>query len=232
VRIGALLARFEARALILWAAAAAVLWGFLVLAGEMREGETAAVDRQLLLALRTPGHPADPIGPRWFEESMRDMTALGGVTVLTLTTVTAVLALLFHRKRVHALVMGATVLLADVSSEVLKVVYDRPRPMLVPHGSFVYSASFPSGHSTLSAATYLTLAAIVASLEPTRKLKILVFALAVLIIAGVGFSRVFLGVHWPSDVLAGWSLGSLWAFAALIGLHALRGPPRRTPGPA
>jgi undecaprenyl-diphosphatase len=145
-------------------------------------------------------------------------------------TITAVAALLYHRKRRHALVMGATVVLAQISSEALKAVYNRPRPTLVPHGSFVYASSFPSGHSTLAAATYLTLAAIIASLERPRRAKVFVFTLAALIIMAVGFSRVYLGVHWPSDVLAGWSLGSLWALAALIVLHAFR--PAAPPEPA
>ena len=221
-RLARLFQRTEAKALVLWAGAAGLLWAFLNIAGEMGEGETAALDRRLLLALRTPGDPTSPIGPRWLQEAMRDLTALGGVTVLTLLTVTAVVTLLFHGKRRHALVMGATVVLAQISSEALKAFYDRPRPTLVPHGSFVYSSSFPSGHSTLAAATYLTLAAIVASLERTRQAKIFVFVLALLIVPAVGFSRVYLGVHWPSDVLAGWSLGALWALGALIAMQALR----------
>ena len=220
------LGRLEARVLIALAAAAAALWAFLGVAGEMREGETAALDARLLLALRRPGHPADPIGPRWLEECMRDLTALGGATVLTLVTITAVVTLLFHAKRRHALVMGATVIAAQLSGEVLKALYDRPRPTLVPHGSYVYSASFPSGHSTIAAATYLTLAAIIAHLERTRRAKAFVFVLASLMISAVGFSRVYLGVHWPSDVLAGWALGALWALAAWIALQMLlRGRP-------
>jgi undecaprenyl-diphosphatase len=230
IRLGAVLGRLEARALILWAAAAGALWAFLAIAGEMAEGETAAMDRRLLLALRRPGDPLTPLGPRWLQECMRDITALGGFTILTLLTITAVVTLLFHGKRRQALVMGATVILAQISSEALKAFYDRPRPTLVPHGSLVYSSSFPSGHSTLAAATYLTLAAIVASLERTRRAKIFVFILALLIVPVIGVSRVYLGVHWPSDVLAGWSLGSLWALGALIALHALRPGPVQTPG--
>ncbi len=222
VALRPLLARLEARALVLWAGAAGALWAFLNIAGEMSEGETAILDRKLLLALRQPGHPDDPIGPRWLQEVMRDLTALGGTTVLTLITITAVVMLLFHAKRRQALVMAATVILAQISSEALKAFYDRPRPTLVPHGSIVYSASFPSGHSTLSAATYLTLAAIVASLQRTGREKISVFTLALVMIIAIGFSRVYLGVHWPSDVLAGWSLGSLWALAALIALRAMQ----------
>ena len=149
---------------------------------------------------------------------MRDVTALGGVTVMTMVTIVAVLAFLMHRRRWHAGIMAATVLLAFVSSEGLKMVYSRPRPDLVPHGSFVYSGSFPSGHSTLSAATFLTLAMLIASLEPSRGTKRMVFILAGMLVLGIGFSRVYLGVHWPSDVLAGWSLGAAWALAAWMAL--------------
>jgi undecaprenyl-diphosphatase len=116
-----------------------------------------------------------------------------------------------------------TVLLADISSEGLKDLYGRPRPELVPHGSYVYSASFPSGHSTLSAATFMTLAVLIASLEPNRGTKRMVFILAALLVLGIGFSRVYLGVHWPSDVLAGWCLGAAWALAAWTALLRLGG---------
>ena len=217
-RLRALLGRVEVRALMLWASAAGALWFFINVAGEMREGETTALDTRLLLALRTPGHPADPIGPPWFEETMRDITALGGVTFLTLLTVSAIAILLFHGKRRHALIFLVTVVSAQVTTELLKGFFGRPRPTLVPHGSFVYSHSFPSGHSTLAAATLLSLAALVASLERTRRAKIYDFVLAILITFAVGFSRIYLGVHWPSDVLAGWALGSMWALGSLIAL--------------
>lgn len=214
------LRRFEARVLVGMVLAAGALWAFLVLGGEMAEGETASVDRSLILALRTPGDLDNPIGPRNIEEAVRDLTALGGTTVVALVTVVGVLAFAFHRKYRHALVLTGAVLLAWMSSDAGKALYDRPRPDLVPHGAFVYSGSFPSGHSTLSAATYLTLAMLVASLETRRRTKVLAYSLAAALVVAVGFSRVYLGVHWPSDVLAGWCLGSLWALAAWITLRA------------
>jgi undecaprenyl-diphosphatase len=110
------------------------------------------------------------------------------------------------------------VAVAFAASEGLKDFYGRPRPELVPHGSYVYSASFPSGHSTLSAAVYLSLAMLISSLEPERGTKRLVFTLAGLLVLGIGFSRVYLAVHWPSDVLAGWSLGAAVALAAWVAL--------------
>ena len=209
-----LLRRIESRALILVIGAAGGFWAFFNIAGEMTEGETQAFDKHILLALRNPANLSEPLGSRSFEEAMRDVTALGGVTVMTLVTLVGVLAFLMHGKRWRAGILAGTVLLADISSEALKQLYGRPRPDLVPHGSYVYSASFPSGHSTLSAATFLTLAMLIASLEPNRGTKIMVFALAMLLVLAIGVSRVYLGVHWPSDVLAGWCLGGGWALAA------------------
>jgi undecaprenyl-diphosphatase len=213
-----LLRRIESRALILVIGAAGAFWAFFNIASEVGEGDTSALDRHILLALRNPADPSDPIGSRSFEEAMRDVTALGGVTVMTLVSTVAVLAFLMHRRFWHAGILAGTVFLAFVSSEGLKHLYGRPRPDLVPHGSYVYSASFPSGHSTLSAATFLTLAVLIASLEPNRGTKIMVFGLATLLVLGIGVSRVYLGVHWPSDVLAGWSLGAAWALAAWTAL--------------
>jgi undecaprenyl-diphosphatase len=218
-----LLRRIESLALIWVIGAAGALWAFFGIAGEVGEGETSALDKHILLALRNSADLSDPIGSRSFEEAMRDVTGLGGVTVMILVTIVAVLAFLIHRKRWHAGVLAATVLLAYVSSELLKHIYDRPRPDIVPHGSYVYSASFPSGHSTLSAATFLTLAMLISSLEPNRATKVMVFVLAFMLVLAIGFSRVYLGVHWPSDVLAGWCLGAAWALAAWTALLRLGG---------
>jgi undecaprenyl-diphosphatase len=213
-----LIRRIESRALILVIGCAGALWAFFNIASEVGEGETLAIDRRILLALRTPGHLADPIGSRSFEEAMRDVTALGGFTVVTLVTVVGVLAFLIHRRWRHAMVLAVTVLLAEISSEGMKHLYGRPRPDLVPHGTYVYSASFPSGHSTLSAATFFTLAMLIASLEPHRAAKVMSYGLAGLLVISIGVSRVYLGVHWPSDVLAGWCLGAAWALAAWLAL--------------
>lgn len=200
---------------------AASLWAFLTVAGEMVEGETRLLDERILLALRAPGDLNDPIGPRWLEEAMRDVTALGGFTVLTLLTIVTVVTLFRARRRWHAMVMAVAVIGAELSSDVMKLVYARPRPALVPHGSYVYSNSFPSGHSTVSAAAFLTLALLVAATLKRRASKVSVYAAAILVLVGVGVSRIYLGVHWPSDVLAGWSLGTGWAIIGwlLLGLQ-------------
>lgn len=211
--------RVEPRALLLWFAVVGAVWAFLSIGGEVAEGESLAFDRQLLLALRTPGDLNDPIGGRAFEEAMRDVTALGGFTLLTLFTVIAVLTFLAHRKRLHAAILTLAVLGAQFTGSNLKHIYGRPRPDIVPHGVYVYSASFPSGHSLMASATYLTLAVLLASLESRRSVKLTFFALAILLMGAIGFSRVYLGVHYPSDVLGGWCAGAAWAMAAWIALR-------------
>ncbi len=214
--------RIETRALLIWLACAAAIWGFFNIASEVMEGDADIVDQQLLLMLRRPSDLSDPIGPGWVEEAMRDITALGGFTFLTIATIVAVLLFSFHGKRRQAWILAGTVMAAQLSSEVFKAFYDRPRPSLVPHHSYVYTQSFPSGHSALAAAVFLTLATLIASVETRASTKILIYVLAVVTTIGVGFSRVYLGVHWPSDVLAGWSLGATWAFGAWIVLEWMR----------
>ncbi len=225
-RLWRLVQRFEAGVLAGVGLAAGALWAFLNIAGEMADGETLTIDRRLLLLLRTPGDANNPIGSKGLEEAVRDVTALGGTTLVIVVTIVAVLAFLFHKRHRQALVMAAAVALAWISSETTKSFYHRPRPDLVPHEVYVYSGSFPSGHSTLSAATYLTLAMLVASLETRRRTKALAYSLAGLVLVGVGFSRVYLGVHWPSDVLAGWCLGATWALAGWVALRAMGGQAR------
>jgi undecaprenyl-diphosphatase len=225
-RIWKFVRRFEARVLIGLVLVAGALWAFLDLADEMAEGETQTLDSRIIVGLREPGDLNNPIGSKNIEEAVRDITALGGTTLVVVVTVVSVLAFLFHKKRVHALVMAGVVLAAWGSSQATKALYGRPRPDLVPHDAYVYSASFPSGHSTMSTAAFLTLAMLIASLEPLRRSKALAYIVAALFVVGVGFSRVYLGVHWPTDVLAGWCLGSAWALAGWMALRALRAPTR------
>ena len=222
-RLKSLIGKLETRTLVLLVALAGASWLFLILAGEVSEGGTDALDRRLLLALRTPGQPSDPLGPRWLEEAVRDITALGGFTVLTLLTLVATLLLIFHQRRREALIFAATVIAAQASSQVLKAFYERERPALVTHDSYVYSHSFPSGHSAMAAAVFLILATVTASVEPRRRTKALIYGVAVSGVLAGGVSRVYLGVHWPTDVLGGWALGSGWALAAWL-LLALTEP--------
>ncbi len=156
------LLREELALLLGLAVIAAGLWGFAALADEVSEKDTQTVDERILLALRNPHDRKDPIGPRWVEEMGRDFTALGGMTVLTLLTAALVGYLLLERKGHMALFLAVTVGGGILVGSILKYGFSRPRPDLVPHGSYVYTSSFPSGHSMMSAITYLTLAAVLA----------------------------------------------------------------------
>ncbi len=215
------LRRIEARALLATAALGGGLWAVLKLGSEVQEGETGAFDRLFLLAFRRPGHLDQPLGPRWVQESARDFTALGGFTVLTLVTLAAIAVLLIYRRKLQALVFGSAVLIAQVAAEVVKSIVARPRPDLVSHFDLTYSSSFPSGHAVMAPVVYFTLAVIIAAGEVRPPARRLLVVGALLLVVAIGVSRVYLGVHWPSDVLAGWTLGSAIAFSAWTVLHRL-----------
>jgi undecaprenyl-diphosphatase len=217
--------RPEPRVLAALLAAAAGLWAFIALSDEVGEGELGALDRAILLALRNPADPTDPLGPRWFEEFMRDLTGLGGHGVLALVLLAVSSFLLLAGLRRTAVSVLAACLSGALLSSLLKHFFARPRPDLVPHGAYVMTASFPSGHALLSALVYLTLAALVARQLQRRRLRLHVICVAVVLTLLVGISRVYLGVHWPSDVLAGWAIGAAWALAWWGIAQALRPPP-------
>ena len=220
------LRRIEARWLLVAGFVFAGLWAVLKLGSEAREGETGAFDRAILLAFRRPGHLDLPLGPRWVQESARDVTALGGFTVLTLITLAAIAVLLIYRRKLQALVFGVVVVVAQVAAEAIKLVVARPRPDLVAHLDLTYSSSFPSGHSVMAPVVYFTLAVIVAAGEVRPAARRLLVVGSVALVISVGLSRVYLGVHWPSDVLAGWALGSGIALGAWAVLHRLaKSPP-------
>lgn len=193
------------------------LWGFISLAGEVVEGDTRHFDQRLLLALRNPADLSDPLGPLWMEEVFRDLTALGGTAILTLVTVGVAVYLLLIQRRTMAWLVALSVGGGYVLNMALKAGFDRPRPDLVPHYTEVYYTSFPSGHSMLAATVYLTLGVLLARIQQRRRIAAFVMAMAILVTVLVGVSRVYLGVHWPTDVVAGWAAGAVWAtLSALI----------------
>lgn len=187
------------------------LLGFIILAAVVKHDYAAHIDRLILLSLRHPQDISDPLGPRWFEETARDMTALGSHLILGLISLSATLYLVLAGKARTALFLLVAIGGGMMISALMKMGFERPRPDLVPHGMQVYTASFPSGHAMLSAITYLTLGALLARVERRRRIKAFIMTGAVLLTVLVGFSRIYLGVHWPTDVLAGWTLGAAWA---------------------
>ncbi|MDH4438919.1 MAG: phosphatase PAP2 family protein [Rhizobium sp.] len=191
--------------------AAVIAYGLFELTGEVLEGETRAFDESVLLALRDPTDPALPIGPAWLTKMMVDITALGGVTVLTLIVTLVVVYLALRRKFRTALFVTASILGGWALSSALKLGIARPRPEVVQHLVEVSDMSFPSGHAMLSAITYLTLGAMLSRLEETRTLRYFFPLVAVVLTLIIGLSRIYLGVHYPTDVLGGWAAGTVWA---------------------
>ena len=197
-----------------WIAAAILLIGslsFLWIAEEVMEGDTLRLDQRILMAMRVPGDPSQPIGPAWVEESFRDFTGVGGVAVLGLLTAATLGYLWLQGMRRAALYVLLAIGGGLLVSLALKAGFHRPRPDLISHGSMVYTASFPSGHSMLSAIVYLTGGAMLALVHRRRAVRLYILGCAVLATVLVGVSRVYLGVHWPTDVVAGWAGGAAWA---------------------
>ncbi len=174
-------------------------------------GDTRAFDESVLLALRDPNNPSNPIGPAWLQIMFRDITPLGGYAVVVLISLAVIGYLLMGGKRAAALWVLVSVGGGAVLSNLLKLAIERPRPDLVAPLVEVNTASFPSGHATLAAVTYLTLGALLSRVEARRRAKIYVLTVAVALTFLIGVSRIYLGVHWPTDVLAGWCLGAAWA---------------------
>ena len=187
-----------------------LLIGFGLLAEQVIEGDTSAFDQAVLLAFRSSADPASPIGPAWLQEMARDVTALGSFAFLGFITLAVAGYLLIIRRPALVLLVAGAVVGGLLISTILKLGFDRPRPD-IPHGVRVFTASFPSGHAMLSAVTFLTLGALVARAEADRRLKAYFVSMALFLTIIVGVSRVYLGVHYPSDVLAGWCVGSAWA---------------------
>ncbi|HEX5764736.1 MAG TPA: phosphatase PAP2 family protein [Woeseiaceae bacterium] len=187
------------------------VWVFIELADEVTENEAVSIDEAVLLSLRNAGDLSDPVGPGWVEEMGRDFTALGSMGVLTLITLAVLGYLLLAGRNRTSLFTLLAVAGGMLLSTLLKMGFDRARPDLVPHDTVVYTASFPSGHSMMAAVTYLTLAAILSRVHSSPLLKAYLLITAAVITLLVGASRVYLGVHWPTDVLAGWAAGAAWA---------------------
>ena len=195
------------------------LSGFTVIWLLMAAGMTGSVDQKILLMFRSAADVTDPLGPTWFEEMMAEYSALGGYAILIMAVVIVCAGLvLTGHARLGAFLVGAFASGSAVST-LLKYVIERARPDLVGHLDRTFTASFPSGHAMISMLTFLTLAALVIRLCSTRALRIFVLVTAMSVAVLIGVSRIYLGVHWPSDVAAGWCLGIGWACACWLVAH-------------
>ncbi|QDJ10827.1 Membrane phosphatase, PAP2 family [Roseomonas mucosa] len=199
------------------------LLGFVALAALVHGDSLEGFDRHMLLLLRDPADLEHPIGPRWLPVIAQDVTALGSNVILVSVSLVVLGGLLLERKRGAALLTAVSILGGTVLSLLVKLAFERPRPDVVPHMVEVFTASFPSGHAMLSAVTYLTLGALMTRIQAGPRLKLYVMAVAVAVTLLVGASRIYLGVHWPTDVLAGWCLGAAWALSCwLVALRLQR----------
>lgn len=209
--------RIDSRLLTVFLIGAAILFAMGKLASEILEGDVFAIDQAIMHGLRTTADASQIIGPDWLQAAMVDFTALGGAPVLTLVTILAAGSLLAMRKYSTAIFVILSVSCGALLSFFIKSLFVRPRPEIVPHLVEVTSTSFPSGHAMNSAIVYLTLAVLLARTEVNRQIQFYLVGCAIGLTLLVGTTRVFLGVHWPSDVLAGWVVGASWAVLCSLG---------------
>jgi undecaprenyl-diphosphatase len=217
-------ARSASELYVLAALLAGVLcvWGFVELADEVLEGGTQRLDEEIVRRLRKAGDPRVPIGPQWLAYAARDATALGGYTILALVVAAAAgFCAVVRRYGTLVLVLVAAIGGAMLSAA-LKGAFARPRPDVVPHLMEAAFSSFPSGHAMMSSAVYMSLAAVLAQIIPGNAGKLYVLGVALLLTGLVGVTRVFVGVHYPTDVLAGWAAGLAWAMLCWVVARALR----------
>jgi undecaprenyl-diphosphatase len=205
------LERYEISWLLIALAGATLLLVFLKLASEVMEGETLAFDTKILRALRNPADPARMIGPPWLQGALLDLTSLGSPVILGLVVLAVMGFLVLQTRYRTALFVLLTSTSAWFVNYALKNSFARTRPSVVPHLRDVASTSFPSGHALTSAVVYLTLGAVLMHVSKGRLTKIYCLTTAMILTLLTGISRVCLGVHYPTDVIAGWIIGLLWA---------------------
>lgn len=199
---------FDLTILLMLALLAGGLWAFAEVADEVIEGESDAYDRMIVDFF---GLGEDAERGAFAQEIWRDFTALGGVALLTVATI-GVAGYLIIRKKYHLLLLLFAVIVGGVAwSLLLKALFDRPRPEYATSLSHVVTASFPSGHSMLAAVMYLTLGVMLARTQKQIRIKLYFLLMAMVLTFLAGTSRVYLGVHYPTDVLAGWLAGLVWA---------------------
>jgi undecaprenyl-diphosphatase len=209
-------ARSEAVLLAAMAVIAGSALGFIGIADAMAEGDTRAFDWAVLRMLHPGPDEADPAGPAWFDAAVADFTALGSISVLSTLSLGVAGFLVLMRRSLEATLLALALGGALALSEVLKAIFGRDRPPDAWRAIDAVNASFPSGHALLSAVVYLTLGAMLARSVAQRALRVYVMVAAILLAILVGLSRAWLGVHWMSDVLAGWCAGAAWAAACWL----------------
>jgi undecaprenyl-diphosphatase len=190
-----------------------------LLFGELAEhvvaGSTQAFDE---MVLRWIAPHRTPI----LDGTMLEITALGTGTVVMMIVGVAGLFLWLTQHRYSAMLLLASTAGGIVLNGLLKVRFDRPRPHVITWGANAVSSSFPSGHAMSATIVYGTVAYLAARLQQRVWARWLTMGLALLLIALIGLSRIYLGVHYPSDVLAGAIIGLAWAGFCMAMLEAVQ----------
>jgi undecaprenyl-diphosphatase len=205
------LSMIEIKVLVAVFAIVAGTIGFILIAGFVSRGSADHIDMQILRSFRYPGNLTRPIGPGWLFEVMRDITSLGGSTIVFLITFIVIGYFILQKQHSMLFLVLAAVIGGAIMDLELKELFGRIRPEIIPSLIPVKSFSFPSGHSMMSTIIYLSLASLIARIQVRLRDKIYIISVAIFLSFIIGVSRVYLGVHYPSDVLGGWSLGLAWA---------------------
>jgi len=187
------------------------LLAFIYVAKEVSSGDTQKFDEWVLSNLRDGEATRLPIWPTWFTAIMTDITALGGATVIFLITSAVFFYLLIQKQYEFMLLILIATIGGALLSFGLKELFARERPPLIFHLLTVKSMSFPSGHAMMSSVVYLTQGALLAKVQSNKNLRAYILLIAIILVFLIGISRIYLGVHYPTDVLAGWSVGLAWA---------------------
>ncbi len=193
-----------------------LLFAFGLIAQEVSEGELLTFDKSVMRALRNPANPSIPIGPLWLQEAARNITSLGSTIVLGIISLAVVGYLFLARKTAEAWLILGAVLGGIALNNLLKFAFARARPDFVSPAARVFTTSFPSGHATLSAITYLTIGALLAQTHSSFTIRLYFMSLAAFLTVLIGLSRIYLGVHFPTDVLGGWCIGAAWAMGCWV----------------
>lgn len=196
--------------------AIAGIGGFIGIATAVTAGKTQAWDERVLISLRNPDNPALPVGAERVGEAARDVTSLGGFAVLIFVTLAGVIYFRLDDNVRAARFVGLSIVQGFLVSVWLKSSFARPRPDIVPHLTGFSMSSFPSGHAMMSAIVYLTFAWMITQTVERRGVVIFVWSMAMLLTVAIGLSRVYMGVHYLTDVLAGWCAGFAWVSLSTI----------------
>jgi undecaprenyl-diphosphatase len=191
------------------------VWVFAQLAQEVLQGTTQQFDEAVLTWVA--GHRSELL-----DHVALEVTALGNFATLAVLIGIVSVFLWLTRHKISVALLMIAVAGGSILNNVLKEIFNRPRPTVVDAGTDVMTLSFPSGHAMSSFIAYACVAFLVGRLEPTRTMKVMTWSFAGLIILGVGASRIYLGVHYPSDVVAGFTAGLAWLAFVISGITAIR----------